>query len=186
METLTEIALPLLCPLCCPLASLCCSFCPVFAGVGPLVTPPEVLLIIHSVAQSSGLQTLCTKSDRRKMKGRRTPAARGPAVPTWSILWRWQNRRAGETEREDSWSPFLHGPTPQALHWGERPAWLPVCCVLLMNQPVTLAILWVWFFTLLHCSRTMVGVSLCLESTAAAGTHSQGHGVAQRYLRPPW
>ena len=59
--------------------------------------------------------------------------------------------------------------------------------MLLMNQHVTLVILWVWFFALLHIGRTVISVSLCIEDSAAAvGTYSQGHGVvAQRYLRLP-
>lgn len=38
--------------------------------------------------------------------------------------------------------------------------------MLLMNQHVTLAILWVWFFALLRIGRTVISVSLCLEDSA--------------------
>lgn len=49
--------------------------------------------------------------------------------------------------------------------------------MLLMNQHVTLAILWVWFFALLHIGRIVISVNLCLEDSAAVGTYSQGDGV---------
>lgn len=88
--------------------------------------------------------------------------------------------------QRNSQSPFLHVPYPKLYIWERSlPDFLSMG-MLLMNQHVTLAILWVWFFALLCIGRTVISVSLCLEDSAAVGTYSQGHGVvAQRYLRLP-
>lgn len=88
--------------------------------------------------------------------------------------------------QRNSQSPFLHVPYPKLYIWERSlPDFLSMG-MLLMNQHVTLAILWVWFFALLCIGRTVISVSLCLEDSAAVGAYSQGHGVvAQRYLRLP-
>lgn len=63
----------------------------------PLVTPPKGCSSILSIAQYSGLQTFAPNPGMRKIRGRKTLVAQSHVVPTWTKLWRQQNRRARET-----------------------------------------------------------------------------------------